>query len=110
MLGYLPHGTNFFLEMKMYFNISHLHVFFSLAECRNAFALICRNNSEFKEKLYSFTIDCDETKKIDFLTALSKNMANTMCRADYVSIFCHVGLPACHFYISLFCSFFFFHV
>ncbi|XP_064615176.1 protein ECT2-like [Liolophura sinensis] len=59
-------------------------------ECRNAFALICRNNSEFKEKLYSFTIDCDETKKMDFLTALSKNMANTMCRADYENLMTQV--------------------
>ncbi|KAK6195819.1 hypothetical protein SNE40_001172 [Patella caerulea] len=52
-------------------------------DCRFAFAFISRNNSEFKDKLYSFMLDSEEVCKSEMLTTLCKNLANTLCRPDY---------------------------
>lgn len=56
-------------------------------ECRNVFALLVRSNEELKEKLYSFTISDEEVDKTNFLRTLCRQMANTVCKADAVSIF-----------------------
>nr|XP_018899636.1 PREDICTED: protein ECT2-like isoform X2 [Bemisia tabaci] len=51
-------------------------------DCRKVFALMCRNNQELKEKLYSFAITDDSVDKMTFLRTLCRQMANTVCRAD----------------------------
>ncbi|CAH0393433.1 unnamed protein product [Bemisia tabaci] len=51
-------------------------------DCRKVFALMCRNNQELKEKLYSFAITDDSVDKMMFLRTLCRQMANTVCRAD----------------------------
>ncbi|XP_041973967.1 protein ECT2 isoform X7 [Aricia agestis] len=51
-------------------------------DCHNVFALMCRSNSELKEKLYSFMITDDAVDKPHFLRQLCRQMANTVCKAD----------------------------
>ncbi|XP_069689583.1 protein ECT2 isoform X2 [Periplaneta americana] len=51
-------------------------------DCHNVFALMCRNNQELKEKLYSFTLADEETDKLAFLRTLCRQMANNICKAD----------------------------
>lgn len=56
-------------------------------DCHAVFALTCRSNQELKEKLYSFTITEEDIDKTAFLRSLCRQMANTVCKADAVSIF-----------------------
>nr|XP_049698797.1 protein ECT2 isoform X2 [Helicoverpa armigera] len=51
-------------------------------DCHNVFALMCRNNQELKEKLYSFMITDETVDKSHFLRQLCRQMANTVCKAD----------------------------
>ncbi|XP_060810252.1 protein ECT2 isoform X2 [Amyelois transitella] len=51
-------------------------------DCHNVFALMCRNNQELKEQLYSFMITDDAVDKQTFLRQLCRQMANTVCKAD----------------------------
>ncbi|XP_026726143.1 protein ECT2 isoform X1 [Trichoplusia ni] len=51
-------------------------------DCHNVFALMCRNNQELKEKLYSFMITDETVDKSYFLRQLCRQMANTVCKAD----------------------------
>uniref|UniRef100_T1J565 DH domain-containing protein n=1 Tax=Strigamia maritima TaxID=126957 RepID=T1J565_STRMM len=51
-------------------------------ECKNVFALVCRSNQELKEKLYSFAIISPTINKLDWIKELSRQVANTVCRAD----------------------------
>ncbi|CAB3248321.1 unnamed protein product [Arctia plantaginis] len=51
-------------------------------DCHNVFALMCRNNQELKEKLYSFMITDETVDKTHFLRQLCRQMANTVCKAD----------------------------
>ena len=44
-----------------------------------------KNAAEMKEKFLPFMLDSDEVQKKDFITAVSKNIANTLCRTDCVS-------------------------
>ncbi|ESO86405.1 hypothetical protein LOTGIDRAFT_61738, partial [Lottia gigantea] len=59
-------------------------------DCRCAFAFISRNNSEFKDKLYSFMLESEEVNKSEMLTSLSKCLANTLCRPDYETLMASV--------------------
>lgn len=47
---------------------------------------MCKSNQELKEKLYYFTITDEEIDKMSFLKNLCRQMANTVCRADAVSL------------------------
>ena len=39
-----------------------------------------------KEKLYAFMLDGEESSaKLNFITTVSKTLANMICRTDYVS-------------------------
>ncbi|CAH0698957.1 unnamed protein product [Spodoptera exigua] len=51
-------------------------------DCHNVFALMCRNNQELKEKLFSFMITDETVDKPHFLRQLCRQMANTVCKAD----------------------------
>ncbi|KAJ8734855.1 hypothetical protein PYW08_014105 [Mythimna loreyi] len=51
-------------------------------DCHNVFALMCRNNQELKEKLFSFMITDETVDKSHFLRQLCRQMANTVCKAD----------------------------
>ena len=55
-------------------------------ECKDAFGFIVKNAVEMKEKFLPFMLDSDEVEKKDFITNVSKNIANTLCRTDCVSI------------------------
>ena len=55
-------------------------------ECRSAFGLIVKNAAEKKETFLPFMIDSEDVEKKDFIISLAKNIANTMCRADCVSM------------------------
>lgn len=57
------------------------------SDCHNAFSLRCRNNQEFNEKQYCFTLTDDETDKASFLRTLCRQIANTVCRTDVESFF-----------------------
>lgn len=61
-------------------------ILFVCLECRNVFALLVRSNQELKDKLYSFTIADEEVNKINYLRTLCRQMANTVCKADAVSL------------------------
>ncbi|XP_066143767.1 protein ECT2 isoform X3 [Euwallacea fornicatus] len=50
-------------------------------DCQKVFSLVCRNNEENKEKLYSFAMD-EEADKMGFLKTLTRTMANNVCAAD----------------------------
>ncbi|KAL3848234.1 hypothetical protein ACJMK2_019105 [Sinanodonta woodiana] len=53
-------------------------------ECQGAFGLICKNSLEMKEKLYAFMLDGEEpSAKLNFITTVSKTLANMICRTDY---------------------------
>ncbi|XP_060518985.1 protein ECT2 isoform X3 [Cylas formicarius] len=51
-------------------------------DCQKVFSLVCRNNDELKERLYSFTMADEEVDKVSFLKLLSRTMANNACTAD----------------------------
>lgn len=53
--------------------------------CKDAFGFIVKNAGDMKEKLFTFMIDSDEMDKASFMTHVSKSIANTVCRTDYVS-------------------------
>ncbi|XP_071084886.1 protein ECT2-like isoform X1 [Haliotis cracherodii] len=55
-------------------------------DCQGAFGLICRNNKEFKEKLYSFMLDTEDVSKTDILTLMCKSLANILCRTDHENL------------------------
>ncbi|XP_066258717.1 protein ECT2 isoform X2 [Euwallacea similis] len=50
-------------------------------DCQKVFSLVCRNNEENKEKLYSFAMD-EDADKMGFLKTLTRTMANNVCAAD----------------------------
>nr|XP_023015311.1 protein ECT2 isoform X2 [Leptinotarsa decemlineata] len=50
-------------------------------ECQKVFSLVCRNNDDMKERLYSFAMDEDADKPA-FLKTLTRQMANNACTAD----------------------------
>ena len=54
-------------------------------ECKEAFGFIVKNAGEMKEKFLPFMLDSDDVQKKDFITSVSKNIANTLCRTDCVS-------------------------
>ncbi|BFZ06676.1 hypothetical protein BsWGS_09714 [Bradybaena similaris] len=51
-------------------------------DCCLAFGLVCRDCTQPKEKLYSFTLDTDDISKEDILTTICKNLAIVICRPD----------------------------
>ncbi|XP_072379786.1 protein ECT2 isoform X1 [Diabrotica undecimpunctata] len=51
-------------------------------ECQKVFSLVCRNNDDLKEKLYSFAMADEEADKVQFLKTLTRQMANNACTAD----------------------------
>ncbi|CAG9853619.1 unnamed protein product [Phyllotreta striolata] len=51
-------------------------------ECQKVFSLVCRNNDDLKEKLYSFAMADEEADKVTFLRTLTRQMANNACTAD----------------------------
>jgi hypothetical protein len=55
--------------------------------CKDAFGLIVKNSGEMKEKLFTFMIDTEDMDKTNFITQVSRSIANTLCRTDHVSIF-----------------------
>lgn len=54
-------------------------------ECKDAFGLIVKNSEDLREKFLSFMMDSEDLTKPAFLMSVSKNIANTLCRTDYVS-------------------------
>lgn len=54
-------------------------------DCKDAFGLIVKSSEDLKEKFLSFMLDSEDITKSVFLTSVSKSIANTMCRTDYVS-------------------------
>lgn len=54
-------------------------------DCQKVFSLVCRNNDELKERLYSFAMSDDDNDKTGFLKILTKQMANNACTADPVN-------------------------
>ncbi|KAG5896615.1 hypothetical protein JTB14_009526 [Gonioctena quinquepunctata] len=50
-------------------------------DCQKVFSLVCRNNDDMKERLYSFAMDEDADKPA-FLKTLTRQMANNACTAD----------------------------
>lgn len=54
-------------------------------DCKDAFGLIVKNSEDMREKFVSFMMDCEDITKSAFLTSMSKSIANTSCRTDYVS-------------------------
>lgn len=61
-------------------------------DCQKVFSLVCRNNDELKERLYSFAMAEEEADKTAFLKTLTRQMANNACTADavsFVKIFSH---------------------
>ena len=71
-----------FLQLQ---SIRRVLDFVETEDCKGAFGLIVKNAAEMKETFLSFMIDSEETEKKDFITAMSRNIANTLCRADCVS-------------------------
>ena len=56
-------------------------------ECQQVFALIVRTNQELKERLLTFTLASDDaSQKATFLNALTRTVANVICRSDVVSV------------------------
>lgn len=53
-------------------------------DCQKVFSLVCRNNDELKERLYSFAMVEDDADKVSFLKTLTRQMANNACTADAV--------------------------
>lgn len=58
-------------------------------ECHNVFALVCRSNHEFKERLYAFALISKEVEnsgdeKLKLLHVLCRHLANAVCRTDAV--------------------------
>ncbi|CAH1117797.1 unnamed protein product [Phaedon cochleariae] len=51
-------------------------------DCQKVFSLVCRNNEDLKEKLYSFAMADEEADKVGFLRTLTRQMANNACTAD----------------------------
>ncbi|XP_057663730.1 protein ECT2 [Diorhabda carinulata] len=51
-------------------------------DCQKVFSLVCRNNDDLKEKLYSFSMADEEADKVSFLKTLTRQMANNACTAD----------------------------
>ncbi|XP_018579820.1 protein ECT2 isoform X3 [Anoplophora glabripennis] len=51
-------------------------------DCQKVFSLVCRNNDELKERLYSFAMADEEADKTAFLKTLTRQMANNACTAD----------------------------
>ncbi|XP_045200186.2 protein ECT2-like isoform X2 [Mercenaria mercenaria] len=54
--------------------------------CKDAFGLIVKNSGEMKEKLFTFMLDTEEMDKNNFITQVSKSIANTLCRTDHDSL------------------------
>lgn len=54
-------------------------------DCRNSFGLIFKCNSELTEKLFSFMVDGEESKK-DFMIQLTKGISHIVCMADHESL------------------------
>ncbi|XP_015908108.1 protein ECT2 isoform X2 [Parasteatoda tepidariorum] len=50
-------------------------------DCKNVFAIVAWCNKQMKELLYAFVL-LDETDKNVFLRTLSRQVANTVCKAD----------------------------
>jgi hypothetical protein len=67
-----------------------------VVECRDVFSLITKKLGDSEEKLLSFFISDETTKKAEFLTSLSKTVCTSQCRADYVCF--------THFVFNEFCS------
>ncbi|KAJ8972508.1 hypothetical protein NQ314_000152 [Rhamnusium bicolor] len=55
-------------------------------DCQKVFSLVCRNNDEIKERLYSFAMADEEADKVAFLKTLTRQMANNACTADALDI------------------------
>ncbi|KAJ3655016.1 hypothetical protein Zmor_014162 [Zophobas morio] len=51
-------------------------------QCQKVFCLVCRNNDELKERVYSFAMPDEESDKTGFLRTLTKQMANNACTPD----------------------------
>ncbi|KAJ8956916.1 hypothetical protein NQ318_014335 [Aromia moschata] len=51
-------------------------------DCQKVFSLVCRNNDEIKERLYSFAMADEDADKTAFLKTLTRQMANNACTAD----------------------------
>ncbi|KAJ8983138.1 hypothetical protein NQ317_014713 [Molorchus minor] len=51
-------------------------------DCQKVFSLVCRNNDEMKERLYSFAVADEDADKMAFLKTLTRQMANNACTAD----------------------------
>lgn len=56
-------------------------------DCQKVFSLVCRNNDELKERLYSFAMVEEDVDKVCFLKTLTRQMANNACTADAVNLF-----------------------
>ncbi|XP_033759920.1 protein ECT2-like isoform X1 [Pecten maximus] len=54
-------------------------------DCRNSFGVIVKSNSEMTEKLFSFMVDGEESKK-EFMTQLTKSISHIVCMADHESL------------------------
>lgn len=55
-------------------------------DCQNAFALVVRPPTEQENLLFSFQLTADDTLKLTWLKTLCRQVANTICRADAVSV------------------------
>ncbi|KAL5004653.1 hypothetical protein ScPMuIL_018109 [Solemya velum] len=74
------------LEMLPLSSIRRILDFTETEDCQSAFGIISKSNSESKEKLYSFMLDTEGVNKSEFITNLSKSIANSMCRTDYENL------------------------
>lgn len=59
-----------------------------ISDCKNAFGVICSGNTETRDRynVHSFMADSDECTKKEFLHMLARNISNTICMTDFVSI------------------------
>lgn len=55
-----------------------------------AFGLIYREKGQANEKLLAFMMDAGDMCKSDMLTELCKNIANAVCRTDFVRVFLNI--------------------
>lgn len=74
---------------------SVVFLFALILDCCLAFALVCRDCTQLKEKLYSFTLDTDDVSKEEILTTICKNLAIVICRPDIVSLITSVNFVVC---------------
>ena len=90
-------------EHKEFFQLQSIRRVLDFTEtedCRSAFGLIVKNAADKKETFLSFMIDSEDMEKKEFIIMLAKNIANTLCRADCVSMICQ-GICFCYLDVNL---------